>query len=120
MTSLLKSSTNGLSGSSCETVAEGARRATGETVSQEAARRGPEVVAIARRRKFSGSEKRRLLAEAGQCKERGSSARSCVANAFTPRCSRVGASRWELRTGRLWPRNGADRSPMRRRARSSN
>lgn len=71
MTSLLKSSTNGLSRSSCEAVAEGARRATGETVSQEAARRGPEVVAIARRRKFSGSEKRRLLAEAGQCKEAG-------------------------------------------------
>jgi transposase-like protein len=71
MTSLLKSSTNGLSGSSSDTVAEGARRATGETVSQEAARRDPEVVAIARRRKFSGSEKRRLLAEAGRCKEAG-------------------------------------------------
>src|SRR5450755_4357871 len=55
----------------CDTVAEGARRATGETVSQEAARRDPEVVAIARRRKFSGSEKRRLLAEAGRCKEAG-------------------------------------------------
>src|SRR5471030_2299041 len=71
MTSLLKFSTNGLSGSSCDTVAEGARRATGETVSQEAARRDPEVVAIARRRKFSGSEKRRLLPEAGRCKQAG-------------------------------------------------
>jgi transposase len=70
MTSLLKSSTNGLSGSSSEAAAEGARRATGETASEEA-RRDPEVVAIARRRKFSGSEKRRLLAEAERCKEAG-------------------------------------------------
>jgi transposase len=29
----------------------------------------PEVIAIARRRKFSGSEKRRLLAEAERCKQ---------------------------------------------------
>src|SRR5450756_24691 len=70
MTSLLKSSTNGLSGSSSEAAAEGARRATGETASEEA-RRDPEVVAITRRRKFSGSEKRRLLAEAERCKEAG-------------------------------------------------
>jgi transposase len=39
--------------------------------SQEAPRRDPEVVAIARRRQFSGSEKRRLLAEAERCKEAG-------------------------------------------------
>ena len=71
MTSLFKPSLNGLSGSSGETVAEGARRATGEAVSPEAARRDPEVVAIARRRKFSGSEKRRLLTEAAHCKEAG-------------------------------------------------
>ena len=72
MTSLLKSSTNGLSASSSrEAVAEGARRATGEVASQEAPRRDPEVVAIARRRQFSGSEKRRLLAEAERCKEAG-------------------------------------------------
>jgi hypothetical protein len=38
---------------------------------QEAARCDPEVIAIARRRKFSGSDKRRLLAEAGRCKEAG-------------------------------------------------
>src|SRR5450830_860838 len=56
MTSLLKSSLNGLSGSS---------------VSPEAARRDPEVVATARRRQFSGSDKRRLLAEAGRCKAAG-------------------------------------------------
>src|SRR5664280_368963 len=64
MTSLLKSSINGSLGSSSEAVAEGARRATGETASEAAARRDPEVVAIAKRRQFSGSEKRRLLAEA--------------------------------------------------------
>jgi len=65
MTSLLKSSTNGLSASSSrEAVAEGARRATGEVASREAPRRD-------RRRQFSGSEKRRLLAEAERCKEAG-------------------------------------------------
>jgi len=71
MTSLLKSSANGLLGSSPEAVADEARRATGETVSGEALRRDPEVVAVARRRQFSGSEKRRLLAEAERCKEAG-------------------------------------------------
>src|ERR1700688_3631964 len=59
MTSLLKSSTHGLLGSSSETASEEARRSD------------PEVVAIARRRQFSGSEKRRLLAEAKRCKEAG-------------------------------------------------
>jgi hypothetical protein len=39
--------------------------------SGEAARRDPEVVAIAKRRQFSGSEKRRLLAEAERCKDAG-------------------------------------------------
>src|ERR1700690_3193719 len=71
MTSLVKTSLNGLSGSSSEAVAEGAGRATGETASGEGARRNPEVVAIARRRQFSGSEKRRLLAEAERCKDAG-------------------------------------------------
>jgi transposase-like protein len=71
MTSSLKSSLKELTGSSGEAVSEGARRATGETVSPEAARHDPEVVAIARRRKFSGSEKRRLLAEAERCKQAG-------------------------------------------------
>src|SRR6202047_862779 len=71
MTALLKSSLNGLSGSSSEAVAEGAGRATGEMASGEGARRDPEVVAIARRRQFSGSEKRRLLAEAERCKDVG-------------------------------------------------
>src|ERR1700680_1117649 len=71
MTALLKSSLNGLSGSPSEPFAEGAGRATGEMASGEGARRDPEVVAIARRRQFSGSEKRRLLAEAKRCKEAG-------------------------------------------------
>src|ERR1019366_1431870 len=71
MSSLLKSSMNGSLGPSSEAVAEEARRATGETASEEAARRDPEVVAIARRRQFSGSEKRRLLAEAERCKQVG-------------------------------------------------
>src|SRR5450631_4037946 len=69
MTSLLKSSMNGLLASSSDAASEGARRATGETASEEAPRRDPEVVAIARRRQFSGSEKRRLLAEAERCKQ---------------------------------------------------
>ena len=59
MTSLLKSSMHGLSGSSSEAATEGARRATGETASEEGARRDPEVVAIARRRQFSGTDRDR-------------------------------------------------------------
>ena len=71
MASLLKSAANESSGSSSEAVSEGARRATGETGSEEAPHGDPEVVAIARRRKFSGTEKRRLLAEAERCKAAG-------------------------------------------------
>ena len=71
MASLPKSAANESSGSSSEAVSEGARRATGETASEEAVHRDPEVVAIARRRKFSGTEKRRLLAEAEHCKAAG-------------------------------------------------
>src|SRR6267154_2732143 len=71
MSALLKDSMAESSDFSSGTVSEGARRATGETVPEEAARRDPEVVAIARRRQFSGSEKRRLLAEADRCKEAG-------------------------------------------------
>jgi transposase len=58
------------SGSSLEDVTEGARRATVAT-SSRATPPDPEVAAIARRRRFSGSEKRRLLAEADRCKESG-------------------------------------------------
>ena len=71
MTSLVKTPMNGSLGFSSEAVSEGARRATEEMASEEAARRDPEVVAIAKRRQFSGSEKRRLLAEADLCKAAG-------------------------------------------------
>src|SRR5258708_34153143 len=71
MTASLKSSMNALSGSSSEAATEGARRATGETASEEPPRPDPEVIVMARRRQFSGSEKRRLLAEADRCKEAG-------------------------------------------------
>ena len=58
------------SGSSLEDVTEGARRATVET-SSSASPPDPEAEPIARRRRFSGSEKRRLLAEADRCKANG-------------------------------------------------
>ena len=71
MVALLKSSLmlEG-SSSSAEDVPEGARRATVET-SSRASPPDPEVEPIARRRRFSGSEKRRLLAEAERCKASG-------------------------------------------------
>ena len=71
MVALLKSSPmlEG-SGSSVEDVTEGARRATVET-SSRASPPDPEVEPIARRRRFSGTEKRRLLAEADRCKANG-------------------------------------------------
>jgi transposase len=47
-----------------------ARRAAGQA-SSSAPAPDPEVAPIARRRRFSGSEKRRLLAEADRCKESG-------------------------------------------------
>jgi transposase len=58
------------SGPSPEDVTEGARRATVEA-SSGATPPDPEVAPIARRRQFSGSEKRRLLAEADRCKASG-------------------------------------------------
>jgi transposase len=50
-------------------VLEGARRATGNTSS--GARPDPEVVAVARRRQYSSSEKRRILALADACTQPG-------------------------------------------------
>jgi transposase-like protein len=70
MSSLLNSSMNGSGGSSSEAVSEGARRASGEPASG-APRRDPEVFAVGRRRQFSGSEKRALLAEADRRKAAG-------------------------------------------------
>ena len=70
MSSSLNGSTNGSSGSSPEAVTEGARRATGEMASGRS-RPDPEVFVIGRRRQFSGSEKRALLAEADRRKAAG-------------------------------------------------
>jgi len=53
-----------------EGVLEGARRATGNTNSS-APPADPEVVVIARRRQFSPSDKRRILAAAERCAEPG-------------------------------------------------
>lgn len=70
MTALLKSSMIDMSSLS-EAVTQGARRATGETASDGAPQDDPEVIAVARRRQFSASEKRALLAEADRCKAAG-------------------------------------------------
>src|SRR5580698_2007589 len=53
-----------------EAALEGARRASADAASSGAPAQ-PEVVAIARRRQFSASEKRRILAEADRCSESG-------------------------------------------------
>ena len=57
-------------GLSLKEVSGGARRASAETSLRVLPRPEAEVVAVARRR-FSGAEKRRLLAEAEQCKAPG-------------------------------------------------
>ena len=51
-------------------ILEGARRAS-EGMPRAAAAPDPEVVAIARRRRYSAGEKRALLAEADRCKAAG-------------------------------------------------
>lgn len=53
------------------TVSQGARRASEEEV-YSAAPKNPEVVAVARRRQFSPSERRRILAAADRCTAPGS------------------------------------------------
>jgi transposase-like protein len=70
MTSSQNSFLNGSTGSSTEAATEVARRATGETGSG-APRADLEVFAVGRRRQFSGSEKRALLAEADRRKAAG-------------------------------------------------
>ena len=70
MSSSLNSSMNGSTGSSAEAGSEGARKASAEAASG-APRRDPEVFAVGRRRQFSGSEKRALLAEADRRKAAG-------------------------------------------------
>ena len=70
MTSSPNSSLNGSMDTSSEALSEGALRASVERASG-AARPDPEVFAIGRRRQFSGSEKRVLLAEADRRKAAG-------------------------------------------------
>ena len=53
------------------TASEGARRATGEAVTDAAMRPEPEVVAVAKRRRFSMGFKRRVVHAADGCKEPG-------------------------------------------------
>lgn len=52
-------------------VSEGARRATGETPAPANASPDPEVVAVAKRRRFSAGYKRRIVRAAAACKAPG-------------------------------------------------
>ena len=52
-------------------VSEGARRATGETPAPVTGRRDPEVAAVAKRRRFSTTYKRRIVREAAACEAPG-------------------------------------------------
>lgn len=70
MSSSSNNSMNGSAGSSSEAVSAVALRAPSETASG-APHRDPEVFAVGRRRQFSGSEKRALLAEADRRKAAG-------------------------------------------------
>ena len=69
MAAVMKSSMISDSSTSTQGIPEGARRAS-EGMPWAAAA-DPEVVASTKRRQFSSSEKRLLLAEADRCKERG-------------------------------------------------
>ena len=70
MAAVMNSSMNDASSASALGIPEGARRAS-EGMPRAAATPDPEVVATARRRQYSGSEKRMLLAEADRCKAAG-------------------------------------------------
>ena len=70
MAAALNTSMNSTSSSSSLGIPEGARRAS-EGMPRDAAPPDPEVVAIARRRQYSGTEKRALLAEADRHKTAG-------------------------------------------------
>ena len=70
MATVLNSSMNSTPLASSLGIPEGARRAS-EGMPRDAAPPDPEVVATARRRQYSGSEKRALLAEADRCKAAG-------------------------------------------------
>jgi transposase len=70
MAAVMKSSMISDSSTPVLGIPEGARRAS-EGMPSSAASPDPEVVAIARRRRFSAGEKRALLAEADRCKAAG-------------------------------------------------
>ncbi len=70
MAAVLNTSMNSTSSSSPLGIPEGARRAS-EGMPRDAAPPDPEVVATARRRQYSGTEKRALLAEADRHKAAG-------------------------------------------------
>jgi len=70
MAAVLNSSMNSTASSSSLGIPEGARRAS-EGMPRDAATPDPEVVATARRRQYSGTEKRALLAEADRHKAAG-------------------------------------------------
>jgi transposase len=71
MAAVLNSSMNSASSTSSSLgIPEGARRAS-EGMPRDAAPADPEVVPTARRRQYSASEKRALLAEADRCKQAG-------------------------------------------------
>lgn len=70
MASLTDSSMSNSPSASALGIPEGARRAS-EGMPRAAAAPDPEVVAIARRRRYSAAEKRALLAEAERCKAAG-------------------------------------------------
>jgi len=70
MAAVLNSSMNGTASSSSLGIPEGARRAS-EGMPRDAVPPDPEVVATARRRQYSGTEKRALLAEADRHKAAG-------------------------------------------------
>jgi len=99
-----------------EAALEGARRASADAASS-AAPAQPEVVAIARRRQFSASEKRRILAEADRCSEPGQIGallRRCPAR---PWCAQTAIparkARWGRWRGALVRRRRNTRSPRR-------
>lgn len=70
MTNPMKTSANGQA-PMIEGALEGARRATGSAASIAPPAPDPEVAAIARRRTFSGTDKRRILMAADRCTESG-------------------------------------------------
>ncbi len=70
MTERMKDLMNGHNAVAMDAALEGARRATGNAASI-APPADPEVAATARRRQFSGSERRRILAAADRCTEVG-------------------------------------------------